>query len=145
MKNPQVHAEDLNYWQTSKSSPDVWLDRAKRQIERIGGKILAEGYGSQDGNAAYMLAFELGGEQFKIVWPVLPSRTDKPRAARVQAATMLYRDLKARCVSAQVLGARTAFFAFLMLADGRTLNQMNTADLLDVLPQINRRQLTNGI
>jgi len=144
MSNSQVYAEDLNYWQTSKSSPDTWIDRAKQQIEDIGGTVLAEGYGSQDRRSAYMLAFELGGERFKIVWPVLSSRTGKPRAARVQAATMLYRDVKARCVSSQVLGARTAFFAFLMLPSGQTLHQMNTKGLLDVLPQLNRPQLTGG-
>ena len=141
----QACAEDLNYWQTSKSSPDTWIDRTKQQIEGISGKVLAEGYGSSDGRAAYMLAFQLGEEQFKIVWPVLPSRTGKQRAARVQAATMLYRDVKARCVSAQVLGTRNAFFAFLMLPNGQTISQVNTGGLLDALPQLNRHQLTDGV
>lgn len=140
----QAYAEDLNYWQTSKSSPDTWVDRAKRQIEGIGGTVLAEGYGKQAESAAYMLAFELGEEQFKIVWPVLPSRTNKHRAARVQAATMLYRDVKARCVSAQVLGTHAAFFAFLMLPNGQTMSQVDVNTLLDVVPQLGRRQLTDG-
>lgn len=144
MKQPTC-AEDLNYWQTSKSSPDTWIDRTKQQIETIGGKVLAEGYGSSDGRAAYMLAFQLAEEQFKIVWPVLPSRTGNQRAARVQAATMLYRDVKARCVSAQVLGTRNAFFAFLMLPDGQTISQVNTERLLNALPQLNRHQLTDGV
>jgi hypothetical protein len=46
-----------------------------------------------------MLEFDLGGERYKVVWPVLPTKTGKDRAARVQAATALYHDVKARCVT----------------------------------------------
>jgi len=30
-------AEKLNYWKTSSSSPDIWIERASKQIEKLGG------------------------------------------------------------------------------------------------------------
>ena len=131
------YAEDVNYWKTGRSAPDVWLDRAKREIEKAGGRALGEGFGSDAtiGRSAYMLAFELGGDRFKVVWPVLPSRSEDERAARVQAATMLYHDVKARCVSAKVRGARAAFFSYLLLPDGRTAVEASVPELADAVPE----------
>jgi hypothetical protein len=105
------YAEEVNYWKTSKSSPDAWMERTRRQIEKLGGTVLAEGSGSEPGlgRAAYMLAFEIEGEHYRVVWPVLPSKTGDEKAARRQAATLLYHDLKAKAISAAVLGARAAF------------------------------------
>jgi hypothetical protein len=37
-----VYAEDVPYWKTSQSSADAWLDKTKREITDINGKILAE-------------------------------------------------------------------------------------------------------
>jgi hypothetical protein len=130
------YAEDVNYWRTSKSSPDAWMDRTRRQIEKLGGQVLAEGFGSEPGlgRAAYMLAFELEGERYKVVWPVLPSKTGNERAARVQAVTLLYHDIKAKAISAAVLGARAAFFSFLMLPDGRTATGVATPELTKLAP-----------
>lgn len=77
------YAEDVqHYWQTSQSSPDVWIDRAKKIIEDLGGAILAEGFGETSGHSAYMLAFQLKGSKFKVVWPVLPSLGGKTLAAK---------------------------------------------------------------
>lgn len=140
------YAEDVNYWQTGKSSPDTWIDNAQREIKSIGGKILGWAFGmeSSTGRAAYMLEFELTGERFKIVWPVLPTRSGKNEvSARIQAATMLYHDVKARCVSAKVIGKRTAFFSYLMLPDGRTAATVATPELAIQLPEMFQvRQLT---
>ena len=133
-----ANAEDVNYWKTSKTSPDTWMDRAKKQIATLGGTVLAEGFGSEPitGRAAFMLAFEIGGDGFKIVWPVLPSKAGDDRAARIQAATMLYRDVKAKCVSATVLGTRAAFFSFLMLPDGRTAAEVAVPELVQAFPSL---------
>jgi len=133
-----MYAEDVgNYWKTSRTSPDTWLAKAKREIARAGGEILGEAFGSeQNGRSAYMLAFRFDGEHFKVIWPVLPSKSGDGRAARIQAATMLYHDVKARAVSAKVLGARTAFFSYLMLPDGRTAAQAATPELLEALPKL---------
>lgn len=137
-----LYAEDVNYWRTSRTSPDVWLGKARREITEANGTVLGEGFGSepQTGRAAYMLAFEFGNERFKVIWPVLPSRGDNERAARIQAATMLYRDVKARCISAKVLGHRTAFFAYCLLPDGKAMMEALMPELLDAMPKL----LTGG-
>lgn len=136
MKLP--YADELNYWKTSTSSPDTWIKKARLQIEGLGGIVTGEAFGrDREGRAAYMLSFEIGADRFRIVWPVLP--TKKPRdeyAARVQAATMLYHHVKALCLSAVVLGPRTAFFAYMVLPDGRLAAEVATPELADVLPPL---------
>lgn len=133
-----TNAEDVNYWKTSRTSPDTWLEKAKREITKANGVILGEGFGSepQTSRAAYMLAFEFEGERFKAIWPVLPSKSGDERAARIQAATMLYHDVKARCVSAKVLGCRAAFFSYYLLPDGRTATEVSAPELLDAMPKL---------
>lgn len=131
-----LHAEDVgHYWKTSKTAPDTWIERAKQQITKAGGVILGEGFVSEtEGRAAYMLAFRFGETLFKAVWPVLPSKGGDTHAARVQAATMLYHDVKARCVATKVLGARAAFFNWLVLPDGRTTSEAALDELADQVP-----------
>ena len=134
-----MYAEEVgHYWKTSRSSPDVWVERAKQQIEKLGGTVLMEGFGNEPatGRAAFALAFEIGEDRFKLVWPVLPSKTDDARAAKIQAATMLYHDVKAKSISAKVLGARAAFFTYLMLPDGRTAAEVSTPELLEAMPKL---------
>lgn len=129
-----VYAEDVNYWQTSRSSPDTWLDKAKREIAKIDGAVTGEGFVSDTIRSSYLLAFEIDGDQFRMAWPVLEPRSGSLRAARVQAATALYHEVKAACVKAKFLGVRAAFFAFLMLPDGRTASQVATHEVVDVFP-----------
>jgi len=132
-----VYAEDVNYWRTGKSSPDTWMTRAAREIERAGGSITAEAFGRDgSGRAAYMMAFQFSEDRFKVIWPVLPTKGKDERAARIQAATMLYHDVKARCVSAKVLGTRTAFFSYMELEDGRVANMIATPELTRILPRL---------
>jgi hypothetical protein len=129
-------AEDVNYWKTGRSAPDAWMDRAKGEIEKAGGEIFGSAIVTEDatGRAGFMLVFRLDGERFKIAWPVLPSKSGDEKAARIQAATMLYHDVKARCVSARVLGARAAFFNYLLLPDGRAAAEASTPELMDDVP-----------
>ena len=104
-------AEELNYWQTSRSSSDSWIDKAKRQIQSLGGKVEAEGFGQDsEGKAAFMIGFSLNGDGFKIIWPVMKSKTGNERAARIQAATSLYHYVKGVCLYAAVAGPKPAFF-----------------------------------
>jgi hypothetical protein len=130
----EIYAEDVNYWQTSTSSYDTWIDRAKREIEQIGGKVTAEAFGNMAGRSAFMLSFALSRDQFKITWPVLKSKTGKEKAAKIQAATMLYHDVKAKCVSAKVLGVRAAFMTYLVLPDGRSASEAASSELVNLLP-----------
>ncbi len=132
-----MYSEEANFWKTSRSFPDQWVDRAKRQIETLGGKIEAEGFG-MDGEkrAAFMLAFSIKGDAFKIIWPVLKSKYDDDKAARIQAATMLYHYVKSVCLYAVVVGVKTAFFTHYLLPDGRTTSQVTSQELLDMIPKV---------
>ncbi len=136
MKLP--YAETVNYWKTSKSSPDAWIEKARRQIEKLGGTVIGEAFGSTfDGRAAYMLTFDIGGDSYRIIWPVLPVKNHRDeRAARVQAATFIYHDIKAKCLSATILGARTAFFSYLLLPDGRQAAAVTTPELATLFPPL---------
>lgn len=130
-------ANTMNYWQTGRSSPDVWIERTIGVVSQLGGTDIQEAFGSAGGRAAYMLAFTLNGELYKVVWPVLPTeRPEQQQAARVQAATMLYHDCKAKALAAKVLGARTVFFHALMLPDGRTVGEVATPALAQVFPTL---------
>ena len=130
------YAEDVNYWKTGTSAADTWIDKAKAEIRAASGKVVNEAFGSQEGRAAFMLEFTFGADRFRVVWPVLPSKTKAERAARVQAATMLYHDVKAKCVSAKVHGARAAFFQYAVLPDGRTAANVAAPELLDLYPKL---------
>lgn len=135
--NALPYAEDVNYWKSGTSSPDTWIDRARKEIEGADGKVLNEAFGRDGtGRAAYLLEFAFGTERYRAVWPVLPSRAGNERAAKIQAATMLYHDVKVRCVSAKVLGVRAAFFSYLLLDDGRTAAQMATPELTQHYPKL---------
>lgn len=132
-----MNAEDVNYWKTGTSAPDTWLDKTKAEIKAAGGKIGPSAFGDDGtGRAAYMLTFSFGDQTFRAVWPVLPSKTKNDRAARIQAATMLYHDVKAKCVSAKVHGAHAAFFQYAVLPDGRTAAQVAAPELLELYPKL---------
>lgn len=133
-----VFAEDINYWKTSQTAPDTWVEKTRRLITEMGGKVLTEVFGSEPatGRAAYMLTFSFEGERYKIIWPVLPSRTKNERAARIQAVTLMYHDVKARILTATVLGVRSAFLTYLLLPDGRTASVASTPDIARQFPAL---------
>ena len=129
------YAEDLgHYWKTGSSSPDTWIEMAKKLIREVDGEITAEGFGSVGTQAAYMLAFRIKADSFKVVFPVLYSRAGNAIAAKRQATTMLYHDIKAKCMVAKVLGVKAAFFNYLMLPDGRTVSEIATPELAQTFP-----------
>lgn len=134
----KIYAEDVNYWQSSQAAPDNWIEKAKKEIRSVGGTIFGSGSFSEDitGRAGFMLAFELAGERFTIKWPVLQSKSGNHRSAQRQAATALYHEIKAACVKVKFLGARSAFFAYLMLPDGRTASEAGSPELVEILPSI---------
>lgn len=139
------YSETVNYWKTSASSSDTWMDRTKKLIRKFGGEILAEGFGSNAaGDAAFMLGFKIAGDTFRIVWPVLPSKTHNVRAARIQAVTMLFRDVKAKIISAAVLGARTSFFSYLLLPNGQTASEAAAPELMRVISDLSATPRLTG-
>ena len=128
-------AEDMNYWKSGKSQPDKWLDNAEDIIEKLGGKVSLRAKGKQDDRAAYCMDFTFGTDQFKAIWPVLPTKNNENRAAERQAATMLFHDVKSRAVKFAIFGARVAFFDFLLLENGKTAGQLTNHELIEYTPQ----------
>lgn len=113
------------------------MERIKKQLADLGGTVLAEGFGADaEGKAAFMVAFQFGDDRFKAVWPVLEPRKGNTRAARVQAATMLFHYIQGVALMAVVVGKREAFFAHLMLPDGRTVAETSSTTLAEMLPQL---------
>lgn len=133
-------AEDVNYWRTGQRDPDTLLDHAERHIVDAGGTIDARGIGRFGGNESVLLGFTIGGERFRITWPVLKTRNDDDRAmrraARIQAATFVLHDVKAKSLAAQVLGWRSAMMPYLLTANGRTLSELSAPELESCLPKL---------
>jgi hypothetical protein len=133
--NNKVYAEDVNYYQTSTTAADTWIDKAKKEIARIGGRVKASAFGEDDsGRAAFMMLFQIGEDAFRISWAVLPQRKANERAAKIQAATMLYHDVKHKVVMAKVKGVKTAFMEYWLLPDGRTAAEATNVDLMKAMP-----------
>jgi hypothetical protein len=131
-------AETVNYWKSSTTSPDKWFERTKQTIKSVGGTIEQSVMASDDrlGYEAFAIRFTLEDEVFAIKWPVLRSRSGKQAAARIQAATALYHDVKACVVRAQFLGARAAFATWLELPGGRTVAESTSEQLCEGLPKL---------
>lgn len=140
-----IYAEDLPFWQTGKSSPDLWMERTRRVLVGLGGEVVAEAF-AQDamGRAVYMMAWKIGLDSYRVDWPVLATRKGNAVAARIQAATMLYHHIKAAGVSAAVMGPRAAFLAHLLLPDGRTAGGASGAHLAQYLPMMGNGPLLLG-
>ena len=133
-------AEDIKvYWKTSQTAPGTWIERSKGQIEKLGGKVLLEAIGTEPdtGREALLMMFEIEGDRFKVIWPVLEAKyKNNEKAARIQAATMMFHDIKAKCVSAKVVGARAAFFSYLLLPDGRAVVEASVPELQTDIPAL---------
>lgn len=134
-QNP-INAEDLPYWQTSQSAADTWIDRTKKMIQDAGGYVMVNAYGEESGRAAFILSFKLEGQIYKIMWPVLVSKTKNERAARIQAATMIYHDVKAKLVTALVLGVKAAFLPYLVLPNGVVAMSLQAPEIGEAIPRV---------
>jgi hypothetical protein len=132
------YAEEVNYWKTGSSAPEVWIDKTKREIRAIGGEVVGSADITEDGtgHSAFAVAFRLQGQDYQIKWPILRPKQGDLQAARRQAATAMYYDVKAMCVKSKFLGARPAFMPFLQLPDGRTAAEASNEDLAAILPKL---------
>jgi len=130
------YADDLPYWKTSQSSPDVWMERTVNLIFNYGGIIISQLAGTISGKTGYMIIFRVGEDTFRISWPVSQSKKDETRAAKVQAATMMHHDIKAKLITAEVFGTRAAFFSYLLLPDGRTASEASVPELQNEIPSL---------
>ena len=138
--NKLPYAEDIKTsWKTNTTAPGIWLEKIKKEIERFGGTVhlVATGTDPTSGQDAFLIMFEIEGDRFKTVWPVLPTRKKKDeKSAEIQAASLLNHDIKAKCVSAKVIGARAAFFQYLMLPDGRAAVEASVPELQTGIPSL---------
>jgi len=129
-----MKAEGFPYWKTSKSSADSWLEKCETEIKRAGGSVAASGFiNSAISGSAYMIEFDLDSNRFRLVERVLDSRSGDSKAAKVQAATTMYHDLKGRMISARRKGARTVFLAELVLPSGQTVGEMDQGAFADMV------------
>ena len=123
------YAEDLNYWKTGKSSPESWLGKAENELGKHNGTVNLVAKGKHGDSVAFCMEFSIEPDKFKAIWPVLPSKNGDIKAAERQAATMLYYDVKTRCLKVSIFGARYAFFDMLLLEDGRTVGQLANKEI----------------
>jgi hypothetical protein len=123
--NNTVYAENVNYWKSSQKHAETWIDDAIKLIKRIGGTIDSQATITDHatGSVAFALAFTINGEHYRIAWPSLPSKTGDNKAARVQAATLLYHDVKHKVVIAKVKGVRAAFLEYYVLPSGESVGE----------------------
>lgn len=144
----KLTAESLPYWKTSDTPPDAWLDKTFVEVERAGGKNRKTGFLFSDGTEAYMFSFTIGSDEYKVIWPVIKSSRGNSTAARIQATTMLHHDIKAKCMTARVLGIRKAFSSYLVLEDGITIGDLADPELRNQiklkLPQLLFGDAHNG-
>lgn len=131
MSSPKViYAQDVNYYRTGTTAPETWLEKSKAEIRAVGGDVSGEAYMERDGQRAYTLLFTFDAESYRISWPVLPLKPNPrrskaelkadERAARIQATTFMYYDIKAKCMVVKVLGPQAAFLQYRVMADGST-------------------------
>jgi len=130
------YAEDVNFWKSSKSNSDTWLDRTEDLITKYDGVILVRAKGMNNGESAFLVEFKHKKSIFKIVWPILPTKQNEIRAAERQAATLIYHDVKARILRSHIFGFENAFFDFMLLPNGKTVSQMSTVELQDIEPKL---------
>ena len=150
--NKLPYGEDINTsWKTNTTAPGIWLEKIKKEIERFGGTVhlVATGTDPTSGRDAFLIMFDVEGDRFKVVWPVLPTRKKKDeKSAKIQAASLLHHDIKAKCVSAKVIGARAAFFSYLLLPDGRAVVEASVPELqtgIDSLFGVNQLEPCNNV
>jgi hypothetical protein len=121
--NEKIYADDISYWKTSKNSADHWMAKTKKMIIEHGGIVISDLCGTINGRTAFMINFELENDHYRITFPCLPTRHGEELPAKIQAATLIYHEVKSRIMASLVLGNRSAFFQYLMLPSGRTASE----------------------
>ena len=125
-----VCAEELgHYWQTSKKSPNAWLEKDVRALlAKHGAQKVSAGIITGDDVGAVIVGFSFGGRVYKIIQPVLPSRTGNVYAAQVQAATILHHYIKALLLRAKTVGIPSAFVQHQIISGGQTMAEIGDAN-----------------
>ena len=114
-----MYAEQVNYWQTSRTAAATWTIKTLRLITALGGEVQRHAFASEQGRSAFMVEFTIEGQPYRMVWPVLAPKGGNLNAAEIQAATAMYHAVKNAVVNAKFIGARAAFFPFLQVGNGQ--------------------------
>lgn len=141
MTHELPYCDELPYWRTSRTSPDGWIVKTIKLLRDLGADSVSDAFVSaNDGRATFAIVFTFEGDTFRVVWPVMRIRNPKDESAsRIQAATLLYHDCKAKAVSAKALGVRTAFIGQLLLKNGKTVQESQ----LPILEKMSQLRLTS--
>jgi hypothetical protein len=133
--NEIPYAEDVgHYWKTGTSSPDAITEKTKKLIRGIGGTITSEMAGMINGKSGIMIEFHVASEKYRLLWPILESKAGNELAAKRQAATFLYHDVKNAVVNAKVRGVRAAFHGYLLLPSGQIASQLSAPESVEQIP-----------
>lgn len=125
MFNELPFAKNLSYWKTSQSDPDKWLDKTEKIINEIGGEVHTRFFGTFNKVSVCIFGFNIGNDNFRMTWPILPVDTDKEKAAaRRQTATLIYHDTKAKINSVKIFGPRIGFANYLITEGGKTVSEI---------------------
>ena len=115
------YAEEVNYWKTGRTAPDKKIDQVTKMITDLGGEVTSSLIGMIGGRSAILIEFAMHEDRYRVTWPILQtSKLEKDTAAaRIQAATFVYHDIKAKLMTYKVIGAAA-------LADIRLLENNRT-------------------
>lgn len=132
-------AEEAPYWKTSRTAAEDWIERAKKVIVSAGGKVLADMVLSIEGKTTFVTKFAMaidGQErEYRIDWPVLKSRGGDERAAKIQAATVMYHAVKSMLLLAVPYGPRASYLIWDLMPDKKTtVIQLAAEDFRPLLP-----------
>lgn len=148
--NKLPFGEDIgHYWRTSKKDAGYWLNSVRDMIVSIPGcKVLKKVDYEENDQNFFLVEFTVGLDWFKIIYPVLPVRQLKDReAARVQAVTLMFHEVKSRMMLIKIFGIHYAFLNYLVADNGKTVSQMAVPELakLPILLDAPRQpQLNSG-
>ena len=89
-------------------------------LERHGAKVHSESMVRQNENQAYMIGFNLEGDEFRIVEMVLPVKDERDiTASRRQAVTRVHHRVKQLLMDAEIYGAKSAMVQYLVDPDSK--------------------------
>lgn len=80
-----VYAEQVNYWNTSKKSPDKLLTECEKMLTDVKATILTSGILKHQGNTIVILEFALQDAHYRMEWKPLRSKTkmNMPHSAKL--------------------------------------------------------------
>ena len=130
------YGHKLPYWKTSQSSPDRWCEKTAAIISKLGGTDIGQMFATMNGRGTFVLSFRFGGRLYRVIWPIMRHRDGEERAARIQAATLMYHDCKSKAVSAAALGVDIAFAGQRVLANDKTVAECSADYLLEHSTQL---------